>query len=355
MENSKVLQEDFEYILNGEVDFSKFENTTILITGATGLVGSLLVKTLLYANETRNYGIKVVALIRNKDKADKIFKEYKKENLSYLIANLGKNEIEYSGEIDYIIHTAAVTQSKVMIQKPVETIKTAINGTEELLNLAVNKYVSSMVYVSSMEVYGQPSVTDKVKENDLGYIDLTSVRAGYPESKRMCELLCTSYSSQYKLNVKSARLAQTFGAGILPTENRVFAQFARSAVNGEDIVLHTEGKSEGNYVYTADAVKALFFLLLNGESGQAYNVSNEDNHMTIKEMAEMVIANFAKNDQQKVVIDIPKENLGYAPDVKMWLSNKKLVNLGWKPQQDMIKSYQRMILWIKGEKSNERV
>lgn len=349
MENSKVLQEDFEYILNSEVDFNKFKNKTILITGATGLVGSLLVKTLLYANEIRNYGIKVVALIRNKDKADKIFKEYKKENLSYLIANLGKNEIEYSGEIDYIIHTAAVTQSKVMIQKPVETIKTAINGTEELLNLAVNKSVSSMVYVSSMEVYGQPSVTDKVKENDLGYIDLTSVRAGYPEGKRMCELLCTSYSSQYKLNVKSARLAQTFGAGILPTENRVFAQFARSAVNGEDIVLHTEGKSEGNYVYTTDAVKALFFLLLNGESGQAYNVSNEDNHMTIKEMAEMVIANFAKNDQQKVVVDIPKENLGYAPDVKMWLSNRKLVNLGWKPQQDMIKSYQRMILWIKGE------
>ena len=118
MENSKVLQEDFEYILNSEVDFNKFKNKTILITGATGLVGSLLVKTLLYANETRNYGIKVVALIRNKDKADKIFKEYKKENLSYLIANLGKNEIEYSGEIDYIIHTAAVTQSKVMIQKP---------------------------------------------------------------------------------------------------------------------------------------------------------------------------------------------------------------------------------------------
>lgn len=341
-----VLLEDFDEILNSELKIDQFKNQSIFITGATGLIGSLLVKFLLYANEQRNLNVNIYAMIRNQEKANKIFADHLNDSkLHFVIAHLGQNDLALDAHLDYIIHPAAVTQSKLMVTDPVGTIKTAVNGTEEVLRFATDHHVKSVVYVSSMEVYGQYNSEAKIKEDNLGYVDLTSARSCYPESKRLCELLCTAYSDEYKLNVKIARLAQTFGAGILPTENRVFAQFARSVMSGEDIVLHTEGKSEGNYVYTADAIKALLFLLLNGETKQAYNVSNEDNHMTIRQMAEMVVKEFGHADE-KVVVDIPKENMGYAPDTHMWLDNSKLRSLGWKPTKNMYQSYDRLISWM---------
>ena len=163
----------------------------------------------------------------------------------------------------------------------------------------------------------------------------------------MCECLCTAYAAQYGLNVVSARLAQTFGAGILPTEGRVFAQFAKSAVNGEDIVLHTTGESEGNYVYTADAIRAILLLLTEGKSGEAYNIANEESHITIRHMAELVAEEIADN-KIKTIIDIPEDSasLGYAPPVKMWLDASKMQNLGWKPNVGLIEAYRRMICWM---------
>lgn len=135
--------------------------------------------------------------------------------------------------------------------------------------------------------------------------------------------MCNCYAEQYDLRVVTARLAQIFGNGVFPSENRVFAQFARSAMQGENIVLHTIGQSEGNYVYSVDAV-----MLQKVEAKQAYNVANEASHLTIKAMAEMVQREFGAPDA-KVIIDIPKENMGYAPDVKLWLSSQKLQRLGW--------------------------
>lgn len=350
---NNVLLKDFESILDSEVDIYTFKNKSILITGATGLIGSLLVKFFMYANERMDLNLSIYALIRNQQKADNIYREYlSNSHLKFVKANLGKNELTLEKNIDYIIHAAAVTQSKIMIEDPVGTIRTAVNGTEEVLRFAVEHGTKSIVYVSSMEVYGQVDKKEKVNEKELGYIDLSSVRSCYPESKRLCELLCTSFSSEYNLNIKIARLAQTFGAGVLPNENRVFAQFARSVMRGEDIVLHTEGNSEGNYVYTADAIKALIFLLLEGESGQAYNVSNVENHMTIRQMAEMVIEKFGQNGE-KVVINIPKEKMGYAPDTHMWLDNKKLCSLGWSPTKNMEQSYMSLISWMASvEKDN---
>jgi nucleoside-diphosphate-sugar epimerase len=218
-----------------------------------------------------------------------------------------------------------------------------------MLRLAVEKKVKAFVYISSMEIYGQPKNEGKTAEKDLGYVDIGTVRSCYPEGKRMCECLCTAYAAQYGVNVKSARLAQTFGAGVLPTENRVFAQFARSAVNGEDIVLHTTGESEGNYVYTADAVRAILLLLQKGEPGEAYNVANEESHITIRSMAELVASEIA-GGKISVVIDIPEDSasLGYAPPVKMQLDASKLMALGWKPTVGLADAYRRMIGWMQG-------
>ena len=270
------------------------------------------------------------------------------EALSLYIGELGKGKETNCAHVDYIIHAAAITQSKVMVEKPVETILTAVKGTEEILNFAVKTKAEAVVYISSMEVYGQMDTNEMATEDKLGYVDLKNIRSCYPEGKRMCECLCNAFAAEYSLNVVTARLAQTFGAGILPGENRVFAQFARSAMNKEDIVLHTTGESEGNYVYTADALAAIMILLQKGKTGEAYNVANEDSHTTIKNMAEMVASEIA-DSQIKVVIDIPEDDakLGYAPMTRMHLSSQKLQCLGWKPEIALKEAYQRMIVWMK--------
>lgn len=343
-----TLTEDLQIIAESNIRFQKLYGATVLVTGATGLIGSLLVKSLLVCNSVHKLDMKIVALVRNQEKAEKIFQP-NDAALGYIIADLEKDEINYEFEIDYIIHAASVTTSKVMVENPVGTINTSIRGTQSVLELAVRKSVKSMLYVSSMEIYGQPHNTHiKTKEIDLGYFDIWNPRSCYPEGKRMCECMCAAYAKQYNLNVKSARLAQTFGPGILENENRVFAYFAKSALKGEAIVLHTPGDSEGNYVYTRDAILAILLILLEGEKAEAYNVSNEESHLTIKEMAELV-ANKISGDKIKVIIDIPEDGSAkrFPDPVKLWLDNSKIKRLGWKPTVGLAEAYQRMIDWMK--------
>jgi nucleoside-diphosphate-sugar epimerase len=331
-----ILQEDLIYIANYNLPYEKIKGCTVLVTGATGLIGSLLVKTLLSIGN-----IKVLAFVRNEAKANTIFDD--EPNLQFIVGDITK-VIDIQENVDYIFHCASVTNSKQMIERPVETLFTSIEGTKNILEFATIKNVKSFVYVSSMEMYGSFEKLDhEVQETDLGYINPLNLRSNYPESKRLCENMCIAYLAEYGVPVKIARLAQTFGAGILPGENRVFAQFARSVINGENIILHTKGLSEGNYCYTRDCMIGLLTLLLNGQNGEAYNVSNPKSHTTIGAMADMVANTIAKGSI-KVVYDIPEGNkYGYAADTKMKLNSDKLQSLGWNPEIGLEESYRRMM------------
>lgn len=332
-----ALNEDLEYIANYDLPYEKLRGRTVLVTGATGLIGVSLVRALLAIG-----GINVVALVRNEKKAIAIYDNAIGASLKLLVADILK-PIHIQDTVDYIFHCASVTASKMMVEQPVETLLTSIEGTRNILELAKEKTCKSVVYVSSMEVYGSFQESKEVVEDDLGYIDLLKVRSNYPESKRLCENMCVAYYSEYNVPVKIARLAQTFGAGILPGENRVFAQFARSAIHERNIVLHTKGQSEGNYCYTRDCVTGLLTILLKGTNAEAYNVVNPETHTTIAEMANMVAKKIA-NGKIKVVFDIPKDNVfGYAADTKMALNSDKLQALGWKPEIGLEEAYRRMI------------
>ncbi len=345
------LEEDLKKTASKLAGEKLLYGSTILVTGATGLVGSQAVKTLLMMNRMYQMNIKVLALIRSREKAARIYEGFKDiyegvedEQLIYVEGNL-TDTIDISEGVDYIIHTASPTASKFFVEYPVETLDIAIGGTKRVLELAREKRCKGVVYLSSMEAFGITDPTlESVKEDDLGYIDIHHVRSSYSEGKRVCELLCSCYAAEYGVPVRIARLAQTFGAGIPYEENRVFAQFAKSAINKTDIVLHTRGQSVGNYVYTADAVAAILLLLVKGNDGEAYTVANEESHITIAGMAELVAKEIAHGEIQ-VVFDIPEDALtyGYAPDVKMQLNSQKLQALGWKPEIGLLESYQRMI------------
>ncbi len=338
----RYLQEDLDFIADSELPFSELYHSSILVTGATGLVGSQTVMALLNMNRRRNADIHVIAMVRDGKKAERIFGN--PQGLTFLVQDVTE-PICWTGGVDYIIHGASPTASKFFVTHPVETIRMAVSGTNRVLEFAKEKAVKGMVYLSSMEMYG---VTDpklsSVSEQDLGYIDVLNVRSSYSEGKRICECLCASYAKEYQVPVKIARLAQTFGAGIPYEENRVFAQFAKSVINKTDIVLHTKGESVGNYCYTRDVIQALLLLLIRGEAGEAYTVANPESSITIRGMAEMVARELAGN-RIRVVLDIPEDALtyGYAPDVKMRLNSDKLQRLGWKPEVGLLETYQRMI------------
>lgn len=333
---NEILKDDLKYIKEYDLPYELLKGKTVLVTGATGLIGVSLVRSLLYMGD-----IKVLAFVRNENKAKSIYEQ--NSNLEIVIGDI-INPIDIIETVDYIFHCASVTTSKIMVEQPVETLMTSIEGTKHILNLAKEKRCKSVVYVSSMEVYGAfDNLDHEVTEDDLGYIDPLKVRSNYPEAKRLCENMCIAYLQEYGIPVKIARLAQTFGAGILQNENRVFAQFARSVINNENIILHTKGLSEGNYCYTRDCMTGLLTILLKGKDGEAYNVSNPNSHTTIVDMAKMVAHKIAKGNIE-VLFDIPETNtFGYAADTKMKLNSNKLQQLGWKPEIGLEEAYKRMI------------
>lgn len=344
-----TLQQDLERIAASEmIDWEMFKNKSILVTGATGLIGSQMVQALILAGIRRQLGLTVLAAVRNEKKAEKMLGACLPYGLKIVTVDI-MNPIVLDDDVDYILHGASVTTSKDFVDHPAETILTALKGTEHLLELAREKKVTGMVYLSSMEAYG---VVDPehyvVRETDYGYIDPLQVRSSYSESKRMAEGLCGAYAHEYQVPVKIVRLAQTFGAGAPETENRVFVQFARSIMTGTDIVLHTDGSKAHCYCYTSDAVLGLLTVLLKGTPGEAYNVSNESTFSTIREMAEMLIRNCPESGSE-LVFDIPEDadKFGYAPTSRMLVNAEKLSGLGWKPEISLEGMFERLMASMK--------
>lgn len=347
---NSILKKDIENIAVSDlINWEKLKNKKILITGATGLIGSIMVKALCYRNEKFNLNLNMYLLVRNKEEAEIIFG--KNKNIIYIETSVEQyNSVDLG--IDYIIHGASPTKSKFFIDNPVETLDISVLGTKNMLECAKKNNIKSMVYLSSMEMYGTMDL-ENVKENDLGYINPLSVRSSYSEGKRICELYCYSYFSEYNIPVRIGRIAQTFGAGVSKYENRVYKVFADSILNEQNIVLKSTGSTIINYSYTTDTILGILYILLNGQNGEAYNIVGDKTNMTILDSAKW-LANEFGNDKIQVIVDIPKENAGFAPDNKMVLSNEKLKQIGWNCEYGLKEGYRRLISYLKEERENEK-
>lgn len=329
------IQADIQTIIEKKWLFDSLRDSTVLVTGATGLIGSMLLKVLLAVNEAYGLNIKLIGQIRNRKKVEELFADL-----------VDKIEWVTSANVfcDFIIHTVSPTASKFFVEHPVETIKSSVESTMAILEVAA-KNRATMVYLSSMEQYGVPYENgEHMTEDKVGVIDHLNIRSSYSESKRLCECLCVSYASEYSVDVKIARLAQTFGAGVPMNDNRMPMQFARAAVEEKNIILHTEGKSVSNFVYLTDAITGILTILVKGETGQAYNVCNDKETRSVREIAELVAINVA--DGRCHVVFEKKENMGYAPDVEMYLNSDKLRSLGWKAEVDMTEAYKRLAEYL---------
>lgn len=330
-----ILQQDINDFVKS-FDFTKnIEGSSFLITGGTGLIGSILIRCLLSIDSNINITIPV----RNKFKALNLF-QGNYNQLNIIETDLLDYLKDLKGDFQYIIHCASPTSGVFMTEYPVETYNLTIESTRLLLDYSCSHAIKSMVYVSSIEYYGQIYEDRIIGESVLGYIDSSSARSSYPLAKRSAEFMCTAYALEYKVPVKIARLTQTLGAGINVDDNRVFAQFARSIINSKDIILHTSGESAKPYCYTIDSIHAIFYILLLGNKGEAYNVANKSSYISIKDLAEYLCKKF--NPQVKVCIHLQSGNV-YAPTTKLRLDTSKLEKLGWQPRYSLFDMFDRLI------------
>lgn len=334
---NKIQKQDISDFIELFPDDLKNElvESSFLITGATGLIGSVLVKCLLALNGN----IDITCVVRNRDKVLSIY-EKETEHLHFIENDINDYIRHTDRDFQYIIHCASPTNGKFMTENPVETYNFIYSTTNALLEYAKEHKTCSMVYISSLEYYGQILKDDVVTEDKQGYIDMTSLRSCYPLGKRTAEYLCTAYALEYGIDVKIARLTQTFGAGVSPDDKRVFAQFARSVISGNDIILHTTGESAKPYIYTIDCILAIFYILLKGNAGEAYNVANEKTYISIRMLAEFLCTSFNPSISIKIK---EEEETGYAPITKLNLSTEKLRDLGWQPHYDLYKMFDNLI------------
>lgn len=329
------------------IDWERLSGRTVFVSGATGLIGSHCVRVLLERNKSFGSNIKVVALVRDEERGKAAFEGYGEvDGLRFLVADL----LCLAGlelRVDFIIHAGCPTASDFFMGHPVETSRSIVEGTLNMLEIA-RCCAAPMVYVSSMEVYGSGNqdrgLERKLDESAVGYVDPLNVRSCYPEGKRMAENYCCSYASEYGVPVAIARLAQTFGPGIPKEDRRVFTMLARCAMSGEDIVLRTTGESTRMYSYTTDAVAAIFAVLLKGEPGCAYNVANEGTYCSVREMAEMVAQEFS-DGRTSVVVDVDPD-APYPPEHHLPLDTRALCALGWSPRYDLRDMFENLIDYL---------
>lgn len=324
-------------IYNG---FPKLENSRILVTGATGMLGICMIDILMYCKHKYNRHMEIIAVGRDEVKAQKRlhrwwlepdfhFQQCDVNNLSEVLLNKTQKV-----KIDYIIHGASNTHPVAYAQQPIETIMTNVLGTRNVLECAALQEKCRTVFLSSVEVYGENiGSEEKFAEQALGYIDCNTLRAGYPEAKRCGEALCQAYRREKGLDVVIPRLSRVYGPTMQQEDSKAIAQFIKRAVAHQDIILKSAGTQKYSYIYVADCASAILYIMGLGEDGEAYNVAGKDSDLTLKELAEYL----AVQSNVSVVMRLPEEveRQGYSQASKAMLDTSKLNRLGWNSIWDM--------------------
>lgn len=346
---NKVLKRDLQEIFEDkQIPWENFRGTSVLITGATGMLPSYMLWTFIYLNEYQDYNIMIYAIVRDGERAKKVLGEYSDADYLHIIVQDVAEPIQVDVPIHYIIHAASQASPKYYSSDPVGTINANVLGTVNTLNLARHqKDFRGYLYFSSADIYGiVPPEHIPFKETDYGYIDLLNVRSCYCESKRMGEQLCVAYNHQYGIPTHMIRIFHTYGPFMRLDDRRAFADFVRNIVNNEDIVLLTDGSTQRTFCYVTDAIRAYFMVLLRGESGLAYNVANTNEFVSIRQLAETLVSLYPEKGLKVKMMTDPSDIVTNQMNnpVKVAIPDCSPINaLGWNAKISIAEGFRRTI------------
>lgn len=339
---------DVENTAHLELPWEKLQDSNILISGASGLIGTFFVDSIMYRNRYHNLGCHIYAVGRSRSRAEVRFAAYKDEKDFQFVEqdiNSGIDRKDVS-HVDFIVHLASNTHPIAYATDPIGTITTNIMGTGNLLEYAVRCGCQRVAFASSNEIYGENrNDTELFDEDYCGFINCNTLRAGYPESKRCGEALCQAYIKQKNLDVVIPRLTRSYGPTMLMSDSKAISQFIKKGLAGENIVLKSEGNQYYSYTYVADAVSGLLTVLLKGKTGEAYNISDERSDVRLKDLAQYI----ADVSGTEIVFELPDETekAGYSTAVTARLCSDKLRRLGWNAKYDVQSGIRRTIAILK--------
>lgn len=298
---------------------------SILVTGASGLIGSAVVHMLLRCNETRQAGIRIYAASRAPEKLRALFPA---ADELCCVAYDAQKPLDFAFSVDYILHAASNATPDAYMRDPVGTMTGNFLGLNELLRWGLATGVRRSIYISSSEVYGRKESSAAYTETEYGYVDVLSVRSSYPMSKRASETLCACYASQFGAHVSIARPGHIYGPTATEKDGRVSSAFARMAARGEALVMKSAGAQLRSYCYCVDCASAILRILLCGGDGEAYNISNPDSILSIRQMAE----HLANAGGVSLITELPTEaeRAAFNPMDNSSLVSDKLEALGWR-------------------------
>ncbi len=330
--------------------FRTFSDTSVLISGGTGMIGSFLVDVLMLKNREEHAGIQVYVLGRSEEKARSRFSLYADmEEFHFIKHDINMPITKECGlpeTVEYIIHAASNTHPVAYASDPIGTISANVFGTDYLLSYAALAHCKRFVFLSSVEIYGENrGDTDKFSEDYLGYIDCNTMRAGYPESKRTGEALCQAYRTQKQMDIVIPRLSRVYGPTMLMSDTKALSQFILKSVKCEDIVLKSEGTQEFSYCYVADCVAGIQKIMTDGKDGEAYNVCSKDSDVKLRDVASLLAGYAGK----QVIFDLPDavEQAGYSKATKATLSMSKVEGIGFESRFDMAAGLEHTVLILR--------
>lgn len=341
--DNRIINEDVDLIIQEKLPWDSLRNSNILVAGASGMIPSYVVYTLLALNDSYDLRIKVFALVRNEAKARRIFGDILKRDDITLLPQDVSSPVKLQAPLDFIFNGASPARPSEHKSAPTSTIRSNLLGTLNLLDLAVEKHAKAFVLMSSSEVYGKVSDDiDSIGENDYGFLDCLNPRSCYSEGKRAAETICSAFQAEYGIRCVIPRFAHIYGPGLGLNDGRVQADFAANVFRGENIIMKSDGSSRRAYTYVSDAVSGLFYALLKGDD-MAYNIADSDSVISIRQLAEAFIASRPEKSL-RLVIDIDENTAGkYNPASFIGLDNGRIKALGWEPRVSVEEGVKRMI------------
>ncbi|MFJ3589329.1 MULTISPECIES: NAD-dependent epimerase/dehydratase family protein [unclassified Streptomyces] len=348
--SSPVVAHDLDEILDRDLPWSELSGRTVLVTGASGMLPSYVVYTLLALNDRHGAGITVHGLVRNEEKARRLLADVLDRPDFNLVVQDVSVPLELPGPVDYVIHGASAARPALHGSQPVMTIKANLLGTFNLLDLCVEKASRGFVLMSSAEVYGaQAPETELIDEQSYGGFDILNPRACYAEGKRAAETICATYQAQYGIDSRAVRFGHVYGPGMALDDGRVQADFAANVVAGKDIVLNSDGSGVRTYTYVADAIAGLFYALLRGDE-VAYNVADPAGLVSIRRLAELFTEVRPERGQQLRFTN-ESDARAYSLTKKQGLDSARLSALGWSPVVDLPTGLNRMVTHLESSVS----